>query len=317
MDFSSIHTTAKKGIAFEDEVTLVMNMEDLTNVCVLAVDGLGEQESSMFHPNVQDEKESNPVQDLAKDHISYRGEREWKDSVGGATLCCSICCSNIGNVSLTEGSTCRLYKHRLSSCSPEGKDHVSPNTCGTFVAKELVRYLENQAIFTFAIYGRMDGNSDDTYDCIVLKVLSWNTMMAVKEVKELLQFQKCVKVLYEVIDLNKMPKEQNKATGLDPMSFSWGGVDLCCPPNQTTFHTMNSVQGDDQISSSSVTKGDTEAEKASVTMYLYGEDWLDLKQCLEKGSIFFSKEMSATTAALKFGRNEATDSTATLSFLQF
>jgi hypothetical protein len=318
VDFSSINTTATKGVAFEDEVTLVMNMEDLTNVCVLAVDGLGEQVSSVSDQDVEQDSDSNPVKDLVKDHISYRGQREWKDSVGGATLCCSICCSNIGNVSLTEGHTCRLYKHRLSSRSLDGKDYFMNSTCGTFVAKELVRYLENQAIFTFAIYGRIDGNSNDTYDCIVLKVLSWNTMIAMKEVGEILRFQKTVKVLYEVIDLDKMPKHQNTASELDPMSFTWGGVDLCCPPppNQRQTEHNSSWQGNDQISSSSSAEGNVHTERASVNMYLYGDDWLELKNCLEMGSRFFPKEISMATVALKFGPKEGSNSNATMSFLQ-
>ena len=339
-------------------------MEDLTNVCVMAVDGLGEQVSSISHPDVQQDSDSNPVKDLAKDHISYRGQREWKDAVGGAALCCSNCCINIGSVSLIEGQTCRLYKHRLSSFSSEGKDYFMNTTCGTFVAKELVRYLENHAIFTFAIYGRVDGKSSDSYDCIVLKVLSWNTIMATKKLGEMLRFQKTVKVLYEVIDLDKVPKHQNTASELDPMSFTWGGACFCCPTNNSQIQPNNSWQGNEQTSSSNVAKGNVDKmsknqntasgldpmsftwggacvccptnnsqtneqtsssnasegnvinERASVSMYLYGEDWLDLKHCLEKGSSFFSREMSKATAALKFGPAETTKNNATLSFLQ-
>lgn len=301
-------TTARKGLVFEDEVILVMNKEDLTNVCVLAVDGFGEEEEFTAKNDIQESKDSNPINEMVRNDATYRGQKEWKDAVGGASICCSVCCAILGNVSPCEENTVRLLKHRLSLFgSIDGIDYLHRNSCGTFVAKELVRYVENQAIFTFAVHGYIHRGISSLRKCILIKVLSWNTEVAVKDETEPLTFRNTVKVLYEIIDVDKSSslheKKPEMATSSDPMSFSWGGIDSCCPPNNTSLYDSQSFLS-------------LNMRRSSVNMYLYGDDWLDLKRCLRDGNQFFSKELSIATTQLKLGREEGRNSNALLSFLQ-
>lgn len=294
-------------MAFEDEVILVLNLEDLTNVCVLAVDCFGEKEESIIEQEIQEAKDSNPIKELIQNDVTYRGEKEWKDAVGGASICCSICCANLGTISPCDDNTVRLLKHRLSSLgSTDGIDHLSRNSCATFVAKELIRYIENQAIFTFAIHGYSNEGPSRLHSCIFIKVLSWNTSLAVKDEEDHLTFHNTVKVLFEIVDFNKSSSHKKKnadKSSVDPMLFRWGGLDLCCPPDETNVNKKKSF-----LSSNT--------ERSSVNMYLYGEDWFDLKKCLEKGSLFFPRQLSTATTNLKLGDEAGEASQALLSFLQ-
>ena len=74
-------------------------------------------------------------------------------------------------------------KHKLRAKSALGdghdevKDYFSHNTCASFMGKELIRYAESQAVFTFAIFGPQRNGHFDS--CLLLRVLSWNTSMAI------------------------------------------------------------------------------------------------------------------------------------------
>ena len=95
-------------------------------------------------------------------------------------------------------------KHKLRAKSALGdghdevKDYFSHNTCASFMGKELIRYAESQAVFTFAIFGPQRNGHFDS--CLLLRVLSWNTSMAIKGANGILEFRRAVKVIYEETD---------------------------------------------------------------------------------------------------------------------
>ena len=174
----------------------------------------------------------------------YRGIRKWRDAVGGATLCCSVCCSVLGYASIIDPDTCRLLKHRLRarirSHSPNGasyrlsRDHFSGNTCGSFIGKELTRFAESQAVFAFAVFGYdyagdRHGNAY-AQGCIFLKVLSWNTTLATKyvdhrddEAPHTPKFKRVVKVIYTEADAASILEAAAKEDIMEILQHFVGG----------------------------------------------------------------------------------------------
>jgi len=397
IDFSLVSNVAQKGKAYEDEALLVLNKQDLSNVCVLAVDGYGEQDGSGEvgdgdgdgdsgdeqvnedgtnndnNTNTTTSPDSNRWSDQlaaidggGKD-VTFRGKREWRDAVGGATICCNVCCSTLGYASFTDPDTCRLLKHRLrarervapveskstfitsmarSSPSPlVDQDHFTSNTCGSFIGKELIRFAETQAVFTFAVFGDAGHDAYGTRRCILLKVLRWNSCLAVHDdqvgnnvstvagaegIRSVtptpLAFKRIVKVVFEETDSNALSNLRSDEDITDPTMFRWGGVDLCCPPDQAfSFHSRTSQKSSSaattQIKASSKeTKIDDQmatTPQASVNIYLSSEEVVELDQILNRGRSFFSSEISdATTMGFKMtaGR-KVSDPKTSLSFL--
>ena len=162
---------------------LLLHKDDLgPSIALLSIEGLYEEEETDDPPPSPPNPQSNksragtvpppPVPRRAKDGVLYRGMRLWKRPSGeiGATgndvtVCCSQCCSVLGFTN--DALDIRLYKHRLSSSSSSTGGIASTtrststsisaqtkkggafvrNDCGSFLAKEMIRYAESQAVY--------------------------------------------------------------------------------------------------------------------------------------------------------------------------
>ena len=329
-DFGSKSTVADRGVVLEDESVMVLNKEDLgQNVCVLAIDGFGESEEEVKGnkntadgtANTNGTLPSSGLADLdaVKNGAEFRGLRKWRDTVGGATLCCSQCCATLGFASLENVEACRLFKHRLSSKTRDEsqgltKDVLSENTCTSFLAKDMIRYAESQAVFTFVITtGRTDGNTSTADEslgeakekgCLLLKILSWDTVVAKSAYSENKQYStpmtRGVKVIYEFVDdyEDKIGggRSSAKAENIeDIMSWTWGGVDLCCPP------MANNKSRHQEGGGSVQTTSPPGYGKASVQIFLTDEELAHVKSDLLAGSSLFSQAVATSTLLLKLG----------------
>ena len=334
----------ERGVVFEDECIIVMNKHDLENICILAIEGYGEEDLSRNDSSAAGGDSIN-TNDNKKDTnnidggVLFRGARPWTDSVGGATVCCNQCCSVLGYASIEDPDSCRLLKHRL--CAKKSvttnnnnsnnnsnmhndndvelrsmtTDSFLNNTCSSFIAKELVRYAESQAVFTFAIF-----NSDSSNQILLLKLLSWNTFMRTMKKKRgddiinqhnTLKFDRIAKVIYEEIhDLNGHLDINNKNDITDPMNFSWGGFDLCCPPPGI----VKSTKMDD--TKKYMQNFTPDSNNASVQIYLPEDEWVQLRDALITGSTLFPNDISAATVQLKLGSEESKRKKAVLSLLR-
>jgi len=289
-----------------------MNKGDLHNICVLAIDGYGEPTSegvatSKEESNQEGDKTKISLSDIAQsransEDVTYRGNRDWRDAVGGATLCCNLCCSTLGYVSIAEPDACRVLKHRVRARSNvDGKfvDHFLDITCGSFIGKELIRYSESQAVFTFAVFGCQSNGDVDR--CLLLKVLSWNTVMATKSSDGELDFRRVVKVVFDEADAGLL-SASTTADGEndDPMTFSWGGVDLCCPPNRQAMNSNTSGERNQEAQEMKMGQ-ETKVTKASVNLYLSSDEFEELRDELVDNNKFFSTALSSATVMLKLG----------------
>jgi hypothetical protein len=297
---SSSYNTAIKGCILEDSSVFVMHKEYLgSNVEVLAIEGYGEPfEHPMRKSNVklsentyQNNSCNVPLGEEAPGRantvpdggggVLFRGERRWRDLTGGgggATLCCSQCCSILGFAShamdsYLEEPPFRLYKHRLTF----GTDQHSKNTFGTFIAHQMVRYAEGQAVFTFYIMMEKSSCRDRLAlkpNCLLLKLLSWDTRIAVFNQEEetysdSCRFENAVKVVFQ----EKIQPYEVDPLPLSPLLF-WNNIDLCCPPqfdqskesrNSTSVYEKNS----DGI--------DIQRTTASVKIFLSWDEWNELR----------------------------------------
>lgn len=263
---------------------IVLHCNSVGNaICVLAVEGYGVIDTEDY-PAKND------------DSATCRGPRAWRDSVGGATLCCSRCCATLGFASLTFPETYRLLKHRLSADNDVQK-WKSLYACPSFVACEMVRYAESKAIFTFVVAVQSEGKVKEHRQCILLKLLSWDTRRAKSTESpsferdsqvDVLNFQKVLKVIYEVVG------DQDTAVhdGSDPMRWTWGGVDLCC------IRGVSPIQESQQSDASESFK---QARVASVRLWLSPEEWSELFRSLVANSRDFSKAVTDATITVKLG----------------
>lgn len=316
-------------MALEDDAVLVLHKDDLIRggVCTLGVAGYGEHSSS------SDINKAGPEDDKANYSIQQTSSQSWKDKsvkVGGAinTVACANCCSTVGFVSEFDPDTYRLYKHLLDCGvhvgtsafdSPFGK-----YTCGSFVAREMVRYAESEAIYTFIVGVSDTPNSTVSHDsgsCFLLKMLSWDTLMGVtnesnngrleNHIESGLHFQKVLKVIFEEISDNA--KLSNM--GDDLMEWTWGGIDLCCLPQISQTKDNSSQQ---PAAAEGITPPSQHAKASSVRMFLSKEEWLQLRHALVCGSECFSGTVSSAVVMAKLGmsfNDKHKGQTASLSYL--
>lgn len=327
-----------------------MNKHDLHNVCILAIEGYGEQDTPMNKTDIdaddkgtaQDDENSNNDSNNNIDvetsgGVLYRGKRTWKDSVGGATVCCNQCCCVLGYASIEEPDTCRLLKHRLCA-KMENKsrgnlnsmiDCFSHNTCGSFIARELTRYAESQAVFTFVI-----SNEESAGKILLFKLLSWNTSLGLGERcvngskvpdgsnygNDVVKFGRIAKVIFEEIDdpnHHSVPTNSTSDT-TDPMNFSWGNFDECCPPfgvAASSINTLNEKKDNNDIDTDMPNAA--RGSKASVQIHLTGDEWNQLRETAQKGTELIPYSISQATVLLKLGNTEEVNKgKAALSILQ-
>lgn len=283
VDFSSSSTFAQENLALEDSAVIVLHSSNVGNgICVLAVEGYGEEPAG-------DASDDDNV-----DSATFRGPRAWRESVGGATVCCSQCCAVLGFASLSNPETLRLLKHRLSSTREEIQWNER-HCCASFVAHEIARYAESKAIYTFIVSVRSEEEIKHHPKCILLKVLSWDTRQAKSEdstcVDEVdrLSFKRVVRVIYEVTTDRNNTTEHDST---DPMNWTWGGVDLCCFPDGTNEGEQTQVNLDQLAKQTS---------SASVRLWLSQDEWNELHDTLLKRSKYFSKAVTDATILVKLG----------------
>ena len=151
----------------------------------------------------KEKEEKNPSTMISTTSAVVRGDRVWK-SVGSevndgesVSLCCGRCCSPLGYVSLGSIDTWRFWKHRLfvqktkknknkNKKSYRAVRYFHPfGSCTSFLARELIRYAESKAIFTFVIQCDDTNSHSNKQDiCLLLRLLSWESAMATSYKKE-------------------------------------------------------------------------------------------------------------------------------------
>jgi hypothetical protein len=291
----SASAEAKRSIAMQDSNVICLHKDDFgASVCILAVDGYGEPSEERKRSNGKNQSLSQMLLDETSDtSAAVRGSRTWRDAVGGATICCAQCCSPLGFASLESPETYRLLNHRLSMQSnPSGSFKSIPVTsCASFIARELIRYAEAKAIFTFIV--SPESSTDHRPQCLLLRLLSWDAVMAwdfQSESSFQPRFRRVAKIVYEVTDDKLSPGGGHNSD--DITSWVWGGVDLCCTPD---------MQMDP---SSMVTQNNSDQVVSTVRLRLPEDEWDEVKQSLHHspGGIAFSKSVVDATILVKLGR---------------
>lgn len=271
-------------MATQDANIVCLHQEDVgRSVCILAVSGYGEGEEES---NSKAQGADLPIFDDQDASATVRGARSWRDANGGATICCSQCCSTLGFASLESPETYRFLKHRLSY----GKN-TRVSSCASFLARELVRYADAKAIFTFIVGVEASESSKVPRKCLLLRLVSWDTVMATRfeesSSNHCLNFTRIAKVVYEET-LDKLADNHNSD---DVTNWVWGGVDLCCIPG-----TSNGLHNSDSVADLS------SGQMSTVRLHLPLDEWEEVRQSLVEGASVFSKSVAEATILVKLGR---------------
>jgi hypothetical protein len=203
------------------------------------------------------------------------------------------------------------------------EDCFQYNNIASFLGKELIRYAESKAIFTFLVFdqdgNRHNGDHDDDNDamsqCIFIRVLSWNTMVARKrnqKGRNHLHFRRCVKVIYQ--KERDVTKYINEADNVEKKVSRVMG-DECCPPSfvvpfatstsPTTTTTTTTDNNNNKYNQMSSTR--------SINLYLDSQEWNELHDWLQDASNFFPDSVSRATVMLKLGVREENSDTSSSS----
>jgi len=301
LDFTSSTTTAIKHSALEDDAVIVLHQDDLIQkqqrrgIRIGRVKGYGEHSSG---------NEDASSSEAWKDKAAIKGTKS-------KTITCAKCCSTLGFVSNNDNdsNTYRLYKHLLDCVKPPNTSIFSKYTCGSFLAREMIRYAENDAIYTFivGVSDEMDWTrAHNPGPCILIRILSWDTPMAIIDKKNTtdesnaLQFHKVVKVIFEEVSDKAIETTNNN----DSTEWTWRGVDFCCPP-------PNGTNVDETASSEMQTKA------SSIRIFFSPQEWEDLRDVLVDRSMYFSEAVKEAVVMTKLGlpTSDGEKQKAALSFL--
>ena len=260
------------------------------SICILNVEGYGS--GTTINKSIENELSTNT------ESLNNRGTKVWNDSVGGATVCCSYCCSILGFAS-SSTSTIRLLKHRLTTQLPSllSANAFQLNSCSTFIAKEMIRYAETQAIYTFVLVVTTNHHQQSSFstNCILLRIVNWDAIYTNPfhhdNKQEVLSFRKALKVIFEEthdISMNTDDTNENN-------NWFWGGVDLCCPPpNQSNDISIE------------------KSPPSSVRIYISNEELQEIREDLIQNSKYSTTSVAQATIWMKLGQST---SNAHLSFL--
>ena len=268
---------------------------------------------------------------VSGDSATIRGDRLWHDDTGeggSVNLFCSQCCSAIGFSSLSSPETWRFWKHRLSV--PTYTSISRPSFCrfsstASFLVREMVRYAETKAIFTFVIHEKRVGSigdlthSSETKRCLLLRLLSWETIMACSLLKNdhfyspsiessnELRFRKVVKIVFEEtvdrLSSESIIKESN-GNNEDLTKWIWGGVDLCCIPNKSpSLSDKRQDHAQDPKQRTNTVKPTSAVPVSTVRLGLPTDEYEELKQNLEEGTMLLSKDVAKATILLQMGES--------------
>ncbi|KAL3756080.1 hypothetical protein ACHAWU_009382 [Discostella pseudostelligera] len=347
VDFTSSSTSAIATMALEDDAILVLHKQDLVEaggVCVLDALGGGYGEHTM--EGYRKDGKANGANTGSEDG-GYGGApfRVWKDKAAingmkSKAATCANCYSTLGYVSEHDTDTFRLYKHLLD-CGKENDDDgrndcggavpmiggsiFTKHTCASFLARELVRYAESDAIYTFIVaisdvndWTRMGRNNPGA--CILLRTLGWDTPISTVEGRTRsdgpaeeessgdlcnypLTFQKVVKVIFEVVTDRNILTSPQTSNGDNPIEWTWGGTDFCCPPPRLSSASIaDGLMNDEKV---------VQTRASSVGIFLSEREWCELKNELHRSSDYFTEAVSDAFVITKLGLLQA----AKLSFL--
>jgi hypothetical protein len=349
VDFTSSSTSAQPGLALQDSNVLCLHKDDVReSICILAVQGYGEEAHSVTSDRRGEQSQSNglastkPGRPSPMEHkdasATVRGIRSWVEAVGGASICCSQCCSPLGFASIESPVTYRFLKHRLSIGSgrripssaprslamakPTEKDvdfEMVPMSSGaSFLARELVRYADAKAIFTFVVaqeepehFGAMGHASPSSAGkCLLLRLLSWDTVLASRfesPASPRLQFNRVAKIVFEETVDKLAATRKGTGHGEDISNWIWGGVDLCCLPSgqQQQFDGVDNKGNQGQDLLSGIIEQGGPPKRSAVRLQLPAEEWNEVRTTILEGSQWFSKSVSEATILVKMGPNSS------------
>jgi HECT-like Ubiquitin-conjugating enzyme (E2)-binding len=243
-------------------------------------------------------EDRNPLDILLEPAATVRGDRTWRDVTGGASVCCNHCSATIGFVSMEAPECFRLLKHRL--CVPRlilGMPSSSRrlSSCASFLAREMVRYAEAKAIFTFIVTLEaplMSFASTVYTQCILLRLVSWDCNFATSfdgEDSTEFCFQRYAKIVFE---------ETYDKRGKHAGNWVWGGADLCCPPLNSDDESETTDGGHGKKAESLPAKQGV----SSTRIQLSKEDYAETLESLRNGRKLFVKDVADATILIKMGR---------------
>lgn len=326
IDFSTSTMNAIRNVALEDDVVIVLHKDDVNDNndedgggggkvnTTRDGKGYGEHSATLLRGGNDMMKTSSlstsNSSQLWKDKSTMKGNR-------GNIITCSKCYSVLGFVSGHDSDTFRFYKHLLScgdpisssSSSLTAKNSFSKYTCGSFIAREMVRYADSEAIYTF-IVGVSDENDwtrlSRPSGCLLLHMLSWDSALAGVDGRttrssgddhedDTIEFEKVLKVIFdETTDRGQHSSSGQEDEDGTSTKWTWGGIDLCCPPSISS----NGLDDNEDFSTEPQTKA------TSVRIYLSNQEWSELKHVLLNGSEYFSEMVKDAVVLSKLGMPE-------------
>lgn len=301
VDFGLRATSSQRHVLFEDETVIVAHRQDVgKSACVLAIPGYG-QEDEKVSKAINDKSNRNStngtpqlLENLDNDidpSALFRGKRNWRDAVDGATLTCSQCASVLGFAPIDLSDTYRFLKHRLllfpyprtlgDPCHVESDLSPAPSfpTVANFICYEMIRYAETKAIFSFAVT-KEASKSHAKRDCLLLRLLSWDSLTCCisspsnhKNAARMMQWSKTAKLLYS--NSHEHSNSKNLMTNESMDIWMWAKSDWCCqqPVDSKT-------EENEKLKSESI-----------VRICLSDNEWNEISRELTKSSQHFSKEV--------------------------
>jgi hypothetical protein len=294
IDFGPASTAALQGAVWQDESLAVFHALDVDGaVCVLAISGYGED-----CREGETENDDSDVPETPSDPLLVRGgSRPWREAVGGATLTCSQCATVLGWAPIDLLDTFRFLQHRLTilpTKTPGSTDEgASVQRASSYVAREMIRYAETQAIFTFCVVNTADGGGQQQQQQqrFWLRLLTWDTQTAdsiVNDGKCRLQWKSVAKILYE--ETNDAATGADDSTAAASVVWMWNN-DLCCPPESSSVPQSTT-------SSSSASTGTA----SLIRLYLTDDEWQQLRVDLLAGAQYYPKAVVQAMVMAQTGR---------------
>lgn len=259
VEFGGFNNTAQEGTVLQDDTHLIYHVNDFREGSIL----FSGENNSEARGSEETEIPNND------DTALTRGDRPYRDSVGGVGVLCSNCSSVLGYAPTDLPDTVRLLRHCV------GADR----SLTQFIVCEMIRYAETKAVFSFVI------TQEGTVRALRLRLISWNVPYA------------CESDIYKngdnVYDVHwRRESRFTYCESVDPRynllqkrSQTWT-MDICCPPENEQA------------------KGSVSYAR----LHLHTEEWQHLRQELKELRSYSNEEAEAIICATA-GQYERRDST--------